>query len=92
MLQMEQEAMEKGDGNGVNNPNSMGLEAVALFAAVAFLLRVVADVALRVRNGRSLLSTRTYDFSLDRLSQVVLTLMSEASRLYDMDLETSYNG
>lgn len=91
-MQMEQEATEKDDESSVNNPNSMGLEALALFAAVSFLVRIVADVAVRVRNGRSLLSTRTYDFSLDRLSQVVLTLMSEASRLYDLDLETSYSG
>ncbi|KAK3876416.1 hypothetical protein Pcinc_018801 [Petrolisthes cinctipes] len=87
MLQVGQdEAWEKVDGG--SNSNSMGLEALAIFTALTFLVRVLADIAIRVRNGRSLISGSYDGNHLNHLSQVVLTLMYGASLLYDLDMET----
>ncbi|KAK3848892.1 hypothetical protein Pcinc_044336 [Petrolisthes cinctipes] len=65
--------------------NSLGLEALAIFAALAFVIRVLVDVAIRIRNGRSLVVSNWdgYSVNLDRLSQVVVAMIDGASLLYN---------
>lgn len=68
------------DGRDGGLKNSLGLEALAIFGIVGFLVRIVVDVAQRIRNGRSF--SRQQPFLTD-LSNSVLSMITAAARLYD---------
>lgn len=64
--------------------NSMGIEAVAIFALVTFLVRLAADIAQRVRNGRKKRSPgEAQHMNLNRLAHLALTLISDGTQLYE---------
>lgn len=60
--------------------SSLGIEAVAIFAAVTFLVRVLLDVARRIRKGRSFDGSL---MNLNDLSYGILVMINGAAKLYD---------
>ena len=74
---MESGSVEGRDGGF---KNSLGLEALAIFALVGFIARIVIDVAQRVQNGRSFSGQQPF---LTGLSHVVVPMIAAAARLYD---------
>lgn len=59
--------------------NSLGIEAIAIFALITFIVRIIVDVAQRIQNGRSL---ESHVVDLNDLSHLVLTMINAATRLY----------
>lgn len=63
--------------------NSMGIEAIAIFSVVAFLVRIAADIAQRVRSGRKKRALDETHSDLNRLAHEALNLISGGIDLYE---------
>ncbi|KAK7076105.1 hypothetical protein SK128_003051 [Halocaridina rubra] len=61
--------------------NSMGIEALAIFALATFLVRIVADAIQRAQ-GRSFGFFSAGEYTFNDFSSTVLTLLDSGSRLY----------
>lgn len=64
---------------------SVGLETLAIFGIVSFIIRIAVDIAQRVRNGRSLEQQQS---SLGGLTLSILPMLSATARLYDLYPDT----
>lgn len=64
--------------------NSMGIEAIAIFAVVSFIARIATDIAIRVRNGRRRRSTleEAPQLDMNRLAYLALTMIKGSTQLY----------
>ncbi|KAG7160959.1 hypothetical protein Hamer_G007745 [Homarus americanus] len=61
------------EGKDAGYKNSLGIEAIAIFTAITYLIRVLADVAQRIRNGRS--------FTIDPII-IISDMIENAAKLY----------
>lgn len=72
-------------GRDAGYKSSVGLETLAIFGIVSFIIRIAVDIAQRVRNGRSLEREQSF---LGGLTHSILPILSATARLYDHHSDT----